>query len=147
MRVVSPSAAALLLALASGAAWPALGAQTLSVTGAPSLTITTGTPGTGLTPASDGGSGYTVTTVAANQKLVARLEAPLPPGVTLQVQLSGPTSAGPVTLTTSDQPVLGAIATPDSYSGTVTYTLTATVSAGPVATIAPAVRYSLVAGP
>jgi hypothetical protein len=129
----------------SAAAVP-LGAQVVAVGGAPSLIISTGTPGLGLVPATDGGSSYSVTTIGANQKLVARLEAPLPPGVTLQVQLSGTTSPGTVTLTTSDQTVLGAILVPGVYSGTVTYTLSATIDAGPIPTSAPVVRFSLVTG-
>jgi hypothetical protein len=129
----------------SAAAAP-LGAQAVSVGGAPSLTISTGTPGLGLVPATDGTSSYSITTIGANQKVVARLEAPLPPGVTLQVQLSGTTSLGTVTLTTSDQTVLGAILVPGVYSGTVTYTLSATIGAGPIPTTAPVVRFSLVTG-
>lgn len=139
-------ALALVLCAGAGVRRPAA-AQLLTISGTPSLVITAAVPGAGLTPATDATSSYSLTTVGANQKLVARLLAPLPAGVTLKIQLSGTSSAGQVTLTTTDQDVVNAILIPGVYTGTITYTLSATIDAGPQPTSSPTVQFSLVNGP
>lgn len=127
-------------------------AQTIAVSGDPGpVTVQTATAGSQPDPVSESTTTYSVTTTAPNQKIVARLESPMPNGVTLAVQLVAPpgaSSLGAVTLTTTDQDVVGPIASPESAAGlTVKYVLSATVSAGPVATSTRTVIFSIVAGP
>lgn len=140
---------AVLVAVASSMGPRALGAQTITMSGDPAtLVVHTAVAGAELDPVSDAGTTYAVTTTAANQRIVARLDAPLPPGVTITMQCAAPNGAGSrgaVMLTTSDQEVVGPIAVPGTYSALgVVYTLTATLKAGPVQTTARSVTISVV---
>lgn len=141
----------LLVGMSAGAMAP-LAAQTIAVSGDPSpMTVQTATAGSQPDPVAESTTTYSVTTSASNQKIVARLESPMPAGVSLTVQLVAPpgaSSVGAVTLTTTDQDVVGPIATPETAAGlSVKYELSATVSAGPVATTTRTVVFSVVAGP
>jgi hypothetical protein len=129
-----------------------LGAQTITASGNPGvLTVRTATAGFEPDPVSDATTTYALTTTIANQKLVARLDAPLPTGVTLFIQLTAPAGAisrGQVSLTTVDQEVVGPIPTPGTYTGlAIVYKHVATVKAGSVPTTARVVTVSVVAGP
>lgn len=129
-----------------------LGAQSITVSGDPAvLTVRTATPGVEPDPVSDATTTYAVTTTSANQRIVARLDAPLPTGVTLTIQLAAPSGAasrGEVSLTTVDQEVVGPIPTPGTYTGlAIIYRHVATVKAGPVPTTARAVTITVVSGP
>jgi hypothetical protein len=144
--------ASLLIGLAALAMPSVVSAQSVAVSGDPAvLTVGTATAGREPDPARDAATTYTVTTTAANQKLVARLEAPLPAGVSLTIQLaapSGATSRGQVALTTSDQEVVGPIPAPGSYAGlAIVYTHVATVSAGPLQPTARVVILTVTTGP
>jgi hypothetical protein len=128
-----------------------LAAQSVIISGDPgSLDIGTASAGAPLDPASDATTTYTVTTSAAGQRIVARLDAPMPRGVTLTIELTAPTgaaSAGEVTLSTVDQTVVGDIPSAGSYSSlAITYRLSAATSAGPVATAARSVIFTVVSG-
>jgi hypothetical protein len=141
--------AALTIALALSAFASKVSGQ-ITVSGNPgALTITSAAaPGAGLQPASDASTTYSITTTAPNQKIVAHVNANLPAGVTLKLELAAPagaSSAGPVSLTTSDTEVVGAIPVAGTYPGlTITYTLSANVSAGVVATTPYSVVFSVV---
>jgi hypothetical protein len=129
-----------------------LRAQTIVVSGNPAvLTVHTAMAGFELDPVGDATTTYAVTSTVANQKIIARLDAPLPSGVALRIQLVAPpgaTSRGPVSLTTLDQEVVGAIPTPGTYTGlTIVYTLVATVRSGFLPASARAVTFAVVAGP
>jgi hypothetical protein len=128
-----------------------LSAQTITVSGDPSvLAVQSATAGLEPDRVSEATTTYAVTTTAANQRIVARLDAPLPEGVTLTVRLAAPpgaTSRGPVTLSVADQELV-AVPAPGSHAGlAVSYTLTATVRAGPMPSVGRAVTLTVVNGP
>jgi hypothetical protein len=113
-------------------------AQTLTVSGSPgSLRISTAVAGFPPDPANDATTTYTVKSKNKNSavKIMAQLDSPMPPGVTLTVEFvapSGATSDGPVTLDATAREVVGGIASPKSQTSSITYTLTATPAAGVV---------------
>jgi hypothetical protein len=128
-----------------------LAAQSVTLSGDPgSLAIGTATAGAPLDPVSDATTTYTVATSAAGQQIVARLDAPMPGGVTLSITLTAPTGAvsmGEVTLSTVDQTVVGSIPAAGTYAGlAITYQLSSATSAGPVATAARSVVFTVVSG-
>jgi hypothetical protein len=127
-------------------------AQTLAVSGDPGvLSVSAAAAGGGLMPASDASTTITVTITSANQKLVARLDAPLPSGITLTMRVvppPGAASRGAVALSTSEQEIVGPVSATGTYPGLqIVYQLSATVAAGPVPATARAVIISAVAGP
>lgn len=126
-------------------------AQTLTVTADPgALVVSTAVPGSAPDPVSDESTTYNVTTPtgAANARIAARLDTPLPPGVTLQVELEAPpgaTSVGPVVLTTSEQDVVTGIPPGINASGLkIRYSLSATPAAGVVTLQTVGVTFTLV---
>lgn len=128
-----------------------LAAQAVTLSGDPgSLAIVTATAGAPLDPVSDATTTYTVTISAPGQEIVARLDAPLPNGVTLAITLTAPTGAvsiGEVTLSTVDQTVVGSIPAAGTYAGlAISYQLSAGTSAGPLATSARSVVFTVVSG-
>ncbi|HEX6938882.1 MAG TPA: hypothetical protein VF158_05680 [Longimicrobiales bacterium] len=138
---------ALLAGLCLGAAAPARG-QMLSVSGDPApLAVSTAVPGFAPAPVADATTTYDVTTGPTLSRIVARLDAPLAPGVTLTVELEAPTGAtalGPVALTTADQDVVVDIPASTIEAGLqIRYTLTATMAAGVVPVQTPAVIFTL----
>jgi len=125
---------AVLLALASRT----VASQTISVAGNPAaLTVTTAIIGAQPTPVSSS-TNYTITTPnPANRtyKVTAQLSAALPAGVSIVATATAPagaTPAGAVTLSTTAQDLVTNIARNVTYTGTITYQLVATVSAGVV---------------
>jgi hypothetical protein len=149
---IGPVVASLLVLVAPILAAPRLRAQTVVVSGDPAaLTVRSATAGLEPDPASDATTTYAVTTTGANQKIVARLDAPLPVGVTLTMQCTAPPGAasrGQVALSTLDQELVGPIPTPGTYAGlAIVYTHRATVKAGPVPMTARVVTISIIAGP
>jgi hypothetical protein len=128
-----------------------LAGQTITVSGDPAvLVVHSAVAGLEPDPASEAASTYAVTTTAVNQRIVARLDAPLPDGVALTVRLAAPTGAtsrGPVRLSMADQELV-IVPTPGSHAGlAVAYTLTATARAGPTSTMSRAVTLTVVNGP
>jgi hypothetical protein len=126
-------------------------AQLLLVSGNPgALSIVSAVPGSAPTPVSDAGTTYTVTTVQRS-KIVVSINSAMPAGLTLTVTLAAPagaTSVGPVVLSTTPLdavtgiPLLTLLAT-----HSVTYTFSATVAAGPVASSTRTVTLTLLADP
>jgi hypothetical protein len=148
---VPSSAAAFLLAAAIALFTPALGAQSVAVSGDPGLlSVHSATPGASLDPVSNAATTLAVTTTKPNQKIVARLDAPLPDGITLTIQLGAPDgslSRGQVRLATTDQELVGGIPTTGTHPGlAIVYTLDATVGAGPLPATARTVVISVVDG-
>lgn len=113
-------------------------AQTLSVSGNPGLLrVSTAIAGTEPLPVSNATTTYTVSTGNPNRphKIMARLSAPMPPGVTLTATLDAPpgaTSLGPVALDATDRDVVIDIPRRTSATQGITYQLSATVAAGVV---------------
>lgn len=129
-----------------------LDAQEITFSGDPGLlTIQFATAGYAPDPASDVSTAYTVTTIAPQQRIVARLDAPLPSGVSLTIALTPPVgvaSTGDVVLSTVDQTVVASIPTAGTYSGlAVTYRLSASTAAGPVPTDVRSVVFTVVSVP
>ncbi|MEX2153993.1 MAG: hypothetical protein WD825_11690 [Gemmatimonadaceae bacterium] len=148
MQRIEHCVVALLLTLSA----PFAGAQVLSVSGNPSsLTVSTATAGLGLDPVVDASTTYSVTTTLPNQKIVARLTTALPSGVILKVRLqppSGVTALGDISLTTTNADVVGPIPVIGPHlTLSITYTLSALVTAGTVSTTGRDVVFSVVAGP
>jgi hypothetical protein len=128
--------------LAPGVTASPVAAQSILVSGDPgALAVSTTIAGFQPAAATDASTTYTLTSLI-NQKVVARLNTPLPVGDTLKVRLSGSTSLGDVILTTTDRDVLGALSV-GAHNGTITYTLKATMAASPVSTSV-TVTFSLV---
>jgi hypothetical protein len=135
-----PGRHAALAVFAMVTAMPVLGARdaapTVSVGIGGSVTLVVsaaGAPGSGLASASDS-TIYTVANDAGVKALVGRLDADLPAHLTMTVELSPPVgaaSAGVVTLTSSDQPLVTNIGVVDEAGLTMAFTLSATVEAGP----------------
>lgn len=139
---------ALLLVIGSRVA----GAQSLSVTPASVGTLTVSTALAGQEPAGVAMSGGTYTVGLKKNKgistITAQLTAPLPAGTTLSITLAAPagaTSAGPVQLSTSPQPVVINLpnASTSYFNLAIDYTFTATSAAGVVTTQSASVTLSL----
>lgn len=121
--------------------------DSISVSGNPGpLNVTTATPGSGPTSATDVTTTYSVTTNNTARKITGAVASSMPSGVTLDVSLaapSGATSAGTVNLTTTAASLVTGIANIAQGSLAITYTLAATVSAAQVAGSTNTVTYTI----
>lgn len=150
MPPLRPLALALAAALAAALALApaALGAQTMTLSGDPAtLVVRSAVAGGRPDPVSDGGTTYSLEGIAGGaMRITARLDAPLPPGVSLRVTLAPPpgaAGAGPVTLSAAEQDVVRRIP-PGSWAGlAIRYELAAGVEAGTLALSAPLVTFTL----
>lgn len=111
---------------------------TLSISGNPStLTINSATAGQQPTSATNNSTTYNATTQSSTTSILGSLNANMPSGVTLKVQLAAPTgatSAGAVAMTTTNQTLVSSIPTFTTATGLkITYTLSATAAASQVA--------------
>jgi hypothetical protein len=126
---------AVLLVIASRA----VASQTVTIGGNPAaLTVTNAIAGSEPIVVSSSTS-FTVTTPPANRtyKITAQLASALPAGVSLIATMTAPagaTSVGPVTLSTTAQDMVTGFGRNLNYTGTITYQLVATASAGVVST-------------
>ena len=105
----------------------------ISVTGAPSLTIVAPAAGSPLADAVDSTSTYAITTNGSGLKITGSLDAAMPTGLTLKINLTAPSvgaSAGDVTFTaaTAVDLVTGITQVAESNLG-ITYTMSATLAA------------------
>jgi len=105
----------------------------ISVSGNPEiLTISAATPGSDPTPATDSSTTYAITTNGTGKVITARIDAAMPTGLTLTVNLEAPSvgdSADDVTLSTTAASVVTGIGPVAESSLTITYTLSATAEA------------------
>jgi len=107
----------------------------ISVTGNPSLTINTATPGSEPTAATDNSATYAITTNGKGKTITAAINTAMPTGLTLKVSLAAPTggtSAGDVILSTTAADVVTGVVPVAESDLTITYTLEATIKAGVV---------------
>ena len=110
----------------------------LSVSGSPApFTITTAVAGSAPTPITDGVTTYFVKAknAAGPQKISAQLDAPMPLGTTLTVQMvasPGATSMGAVSLDATARNVVINIVRDAGATYGITYVFSATVAAGVV---------------
>jgi hypothetical protein len=125
----------------------------ISVTGAPSLTINSAVTGTGLTASTDATGTWSVTSnagSAATESLHASLNSNMPAGVTLELLAAAPThgtSAGYQALSTTGATVVSGINLSTSPTLSLTYRLSALLTAGAVALGSKTVTFTIVAGP
>ena len=120
----------------------------ISVTGSPSLVISTATAGSAPTSASASGS-YAITTNETGKKITAQIDSDMPTGVTLTVNLAAPgggTSAGAVVLSTTPVDAVTGISTVSQSGLSVGYGLSATVAAGVVPAGSRTVTYTITVG-
>ena len=115
-----------------------LSAQTIAVSGTPGLLrISTAVAGSQPVGVSNATTTYTVTTPQQNRtyRITARLDAPMPSGVTLAATLAAPpgsTSLGAVALDATNRDVVTGIRRNANTTRGITYQLSATVAAGVV---------------
>lgn len=120
----------------------------VSVTGSPSLVISTATAGSAPTSASASGS-YAITTNETGKKITAQIDSDMPTGVTLTVSLAAPgaaASAGAVVLSTTPVDAVTGISTVSQSGLSVGYGLSATVAAGVVPAGSRTVTYTITDG-
>ena len=131
----------------------AAAAQTVNVSGNPGLLrISTAIAGSEPIAVSNSGTTYTVTTGNPNRphKIMARLSAPMPVGVTLTASLAAPpgaTSLGPIALDAIDRDVVLDIPRRTTATQAITYALSATVAAGVIPNSSRTVTLTLVQQP
>jgi hypothetical protein len=113
------------------------------------LTVSTATAGAEPDAVTDNTTTYAVTTNGTNKKITGEVDAAMPASTTLEVNLVAPTggsSAGDVTLTTTAADLVTSVAQRAESGLTVTYTFSATVAAGIVASDTRTVTLTLTDG-
>lgn len=119
----------------------------ISVTGSPSLVITTGSELSGVSDAAT--STWSVTTNETGKKITGKIATDMEAGVTLKVNLTAPsvgTSAGAVALTAVDVDLVTGVGEVEATGLGMTYTLSATPEAGVIAATTKKVTYTITAG-
>lgn len=124
--------------------------SSLTLSGDPqAMVISTAVAGFGPDPAGDEGTTYSLTATEPS-RIEVQLDAPLPPGVTLQLQLEPPPGAigaGAIELNTAPQVLINSIPA-GTYTGLgIRYQLTATVGAGVVPLSSRTVTFTLIGTP
>lgn len=106
----------------------------ISVSGDPgNLVINSATAGSQPNSDSDNSTTYSITTNESDKKITGKIDSAMPANTTLQINLVAPTggsSQGNVTLTTTDADLVTNISQVAQSGLTITYTFSATVSAG-----------------
>lgn len=119
----------------------------ISVSGNPAaFNISSVTPGDPPTSATDTSTTYAVTTNATGQKIQGSIDTAMPTGVTLAITLAAPstgTSTGAVDMTTTPQNLVTGISNVAQSGIGITYTLSATAAAAPVASATRTVTYTI----
>ena len=125
----------------------------LSVSGSPApFTITTAVAGSQPTPITNSVTTYYIRArhPGGAQKISARLDAPMPLGTTLTIQMvasPGATSLGPVSLDASVRDIVINIDREPGTTYGITYVFTATIAAGVVPTQTRTVTFTELAYP
>lgn len=146
--------------MASGNAFAQTAAQTVtyevqaitefSVSGNPSaLVVNSATAGSQPDVATDASTSYNITTNESNKKITGSIDTAMPANTTLSVSVTAPTggaSAGSVDLTTTDQDLVTAISTVAESGLSISYSFSATVDAGTVASASKTVTLTVTDG-
>jgi hypothetical protein len=114
------------------------------------LTIIDAVPGGQPRAQTDQAARYSVNVTTGRMKIAGQLDTPLPPGVTLTIQLSAPsgaTSVGAVALGTSPQDLVRFISPGQRAGLPVTLVLSASITAGVIPYTASHVVLTLVDDP
>jgi hypothetical protein len=153
MRIVRQAALAGGL-LCIGSIAGAQAANTITVSGSPAaMTITTAAAaGFGPTSVSNVLTTYTAKAkkATAPQKVTAQLDAVMPPGVTLTIDMvptTGGVDFGVITLDATARDVIGNMTNTTNETHGITYTLSATVAAGVITSQSRTVTLTLTAYP
>jgi hypothetical protein len=146
--LLKPSRLSLLLAALLPIGSRALASQTITVSANPSLLrVNTAVAGSQPTTVTNATTTYTVTILNGRpRRITGRLLTALPPGVTLTVTLAAPpgaTSMGPVALDLTERDLVINIPRPTTATRTITYQLSANVSAGVLANMNRNVRFRI----
>jgi hypothetical protein len=108
----------------------------ISVSGDPgNLVVNSATAGSEPDEDTDNTTTWAITTNQTARKMTGAIDSNMPANVTLEINLTAPTggsSAGDVSLSTSDADLVTSIETVAESGLTITYTLSATVAAGVV---------------
>ena len=122
----------------------------MGVSGNPAaLTISTATAGSEPDDATDSTTTYAITTNATGKKITGAIDSAMPADVTLRVNLAAPTggsSAGATALSTTAADLVTGVTKVAEGSKTITYTLSATVAAGVVASATRTVTLTMTGG-
>lgn len=106
----------------------------ISVSGNPSaLIVNTADPGSQPTAATDASTSYSITTNNSSRKITGAINSAMPANTSLKVTLAAPTggsSAGQVTLSTTDQDLVTGISTLAESGQSISYEFSATLAAG-----------------
>jgi hypothetical protein len=137
------------------AAASAVSAQTLSVSGAPSLMQITGVVAAGAQPTGitgRAGGTYTITTPTANRTyaITAQLNTNTPTGSTISITMQPPaggTSLGPVALDVTARNVVTGIVKNVNFTGNITYNFAATAAAGVIPNSSRTVTFTVIRFP
>jgi hypothetical protein len=128
---------------------PSAGSQTATITVSANpgaLTVSTAMAGSAPLPVSDASTTYSVQSETAGQKITAILNAPLPAGLTLEVELAAPAgavSAGRISLSTVQRTVVHDLPTGQFSGLSINYYLTAATSAGVVSSDVRTVTFTI----
>jgi hypothetical protein len=127
---------------------PSARAQTtISVSANPgALTVSTAMAGSAPLPVSDASTTYSVQSETAGQKITAVLDAPLPAGMTLEVELAAPSgavSAGRISLSTVQRTLVHDLPAGQFSGLSINYYLTAATSAGVVSSDVRTVTFTI----
>lgn len=121
----------------------------IAVTGTPSLTISAAVAGVAPTSVSAAAS-YAITTNESNRKITAVLDADMPSGVTLSIDMAAPalngSGQGVKPLSTGAQDLVTGISALNESGLAIEYTLSATSAAGVVASDTRTVTFTVEAG-
>jgi hypothetical protein len=122
----------------------------ISVSGNPgALIVNSATAGSQPDAATDATTSYNVTTNGSSKKITGSIDSAMPANTTLDVTLTAPTggsSAGQVTLSTSDQDLVTGISTLAESGMTISYEFSATAAAGVIASTNRTVTLTLTDG-
>lgn len=120
----------------------------ITVSGTPSLTISTATAGSQPDDAT-GNATYDITTNESNKKITAAINTDMPANTTLKVNMAAPTGAtggGTLELSTTAVDAVTGISTVAESGLGITYTLSATVAAGVLSSATKTVTFTILAG-
>ena len=122
----------------------------ISMSGNPAaLIVNSATAGSQPDEDVDASTTYAITTNGTSKKITGMLDEAMPSGVTLESNLAAPTvgsSEGDVVLTALAQDMVTGITEVADASSAITYTLSATVAAGVVASDTCVVTYTIADG-
>lgn len=119
----------------------------ISVSGNPGpLVVSTATAGSQPDQVTDTSTTYSITTNGTNKKITGAIDTAVPAGVTLQVNLAAPTGAtslNDVTLSITAADLVTGISQVAESALTVTYKLSATVTAGVIVSTSKTVTFTI----